>query len=134
MRKHLIKALTFCLLALFVAGSTLPVLAQEKEKQEKKAASPDRKMPFYGKIAEIDKTAKTVKIGTRTFHFTESTEIIKEGKKATLGDAKIGEIAGGSFQDKGGKLELVKIRFGEKTEDEGKTLKNEKAEKSDKKK
>ncbi len=108
MYKSMMKLLAAGLVAAFVAGASLPVNAQEKE----------RKMPFNGKIVSVDKSAKSLVIGKRTFHVTAQSEITKQGKAATLDDAQIGEMAGGSFVDKEGKLEIVKVRFGPKPEGE----------------
>src|SRR5688572_29908139 len=129
MKTSIRNLLTIGLVAAFTIGSAVSIHAEEKnakaakaEKAEKsEKATSDRKMPFNGKVAEIDKAAKTVKIGKRTFHITDQSEITKDGKKAILDDAKVGEISGGSYQDKDGKLQIVKIRFGPKPTEEGAT-------------
>jgi hypothetical protein len=103
--------------------TTLEVRAEEKksEKSEKKApeqaessAKKRMVMPFNAKVVTVNKTANTIGLGKRTFHFTPKTEITKDGKTATINEAKVGEIASGSYKDTGERLELLKIRFGPK--------------------
>ena len=136
MKKTILSLLAVTLVT-FVAGS-LPAQAQAKKKadaaaestakegkegketKEGKEKDPNRKMPFHGKIAEVNKADKTVKVGNRTFKVTATTEIVKSEKPATLDDATVGEIAGGSYKDNNGTLELVKLRIGPKPGAEGK--------------
>ena len=83
------------------------------EKTEKKAARP----PFTGKIASLDKEARSFKIGARTFHITTTTKILMAGKPATLDDAKVGDEVGGQYREgEGGKLEVLSLRVGPKPE------------------
>jgi len=112
--KKLILILTVAALA---ATSTLPLLAADNKPADKKEvpakeAAP-RALPFRGKIAAVDKQAKTIKVGERTFQVTADTKINKAGKAATLDDATIDEEVGGSYRegtDK--KLNLVSLRIG----------------------
>jgi hypothetical protein len=136
MKTKILTLITTTFVTAFIIGSTVQMQAQEKKKETTEAVAKEkdsnRKMPFNGKVAEIDKSAKTVKIGTRTFKVTANTEITKNGKSATLDDASIGEISGGSYQDNNGTLELVKIRFGPKPEGLENKEENKPAEKTEK--
>jgi hypothetical protein len=112
------KKLLFILtVAAFAACSTTPLVAADAKPADKKdtpakEAAP-RALPFRGKIGAVDKTAKTIKVGERTFQVTADTKINKAGKPATLDDATVGEEVGGSYRegtDK--KLNLVSLRIG----------------------
>ena len=101
--------------------------AEKKEKTEAKEKSGSGKLPFHGKIAGVDKTAKTITVGSRTFQVTSETQIIKgDDSPATLDDAKEGEAASGSYVNNDGKLELGKLRIGAKPAKEGEEKKKKK--------
>jgi hypothetical protein len=100
------KILSALLLAAFAASTTLSTMAAD----DKAAARP---LPFRGKIAAVDKQAKTVKVGERTFQLTSESKIVKAGKPATLDDATIGEEVGGAYrEDADKKLTVVSLRIG----------------------
>jgi len=92
-------------LAIIVFGADSPSFAQSTSQAsvQKKPASQaaqtsqaTRKAgPFHGKLAALDKTAKTIKVGKRTFQITSKTRINRAGNKATLEDAVLGEIVSG---------------------------------------
>jgi hypothetical protein len=118
MHKNLIKLITICALAAFAATTTITVRAEDKPAA---AAEPkkDRAIPFSGKINEIDQAAKTISIGKdkkRTIHITDKTKVMKDGKPATLADAKVGDEVGGSYRDNSGKMEAGSLRIGPKPE------------------
>ena len=74
-----------------------------------------RPLPFRGKIASVDKQAKSLKVGERTFHVTTESKLMKAGKAATLDDATVGEEVGGSYRESADKkLEIVSLRIGAK--------------------
>ena len=117
------KILAIGLVAAFAAGTTLTVQAQDKKPEAAAEAKKDRPTPFSGKINEIDKAAKTINIGKekkRTIQITDKTKIMKDGKPATLDDAKVGDEVGGSYRDNGGKLEAGSLRIGPKPEGDAK--------------
>lgn len=107
-------------LTLIVAVSAFclagPIHAADKpekapaEKSEKQATP-----PFNGKIAAVDVTAKTITIGKRTFLVTPASKVMKDGKTATLADAKVGDQVGGQYREApDGKLEVLSLRIGPK--------------------
>jgi hypothetical protein len=112
------------LLAAFTLGVVAQLPAQEKKegKKEESPAAPAKQKkrdtaPFRGKIDAVDKTAKTIKVGERTFQVTSTTRIMKAGKPATLDDATVGEEVGGQYKKtEDGKLELVTLRIGPRPE------------------
>jgi photosystem II stability/assembly factor-like uncharacterized protein len=107
------KLLILITIAAFAATCTLPASAADAKPAEKKEAPAARALPFRGKIAAVDKQAKTVKVGERTFHVTADTKIAKAGKPATLDDAAVGEEVGGSYREGADKkLNLVSLRVG----------------------
>lgn len=69
--------------------------------------------PFHGELTAKTDTSITLK--ERVFEVTSSTKITKDGKPATLADAKIGDSVGGQFRKDGGKQIALTIRFGEKS-------------------
>jgi len=73
----------------------------------------------------VDKTAKTIKVGERTFHVTSETRIMKAGKPATLDDAVVGEEVGGTYKEADGKLNAVSLRLGPRPEGGEKKKKSE---------
>ena len=92
------KTFLILLLAAIAAWST-PGIAQEKTAQEKKPASEAAPAaakkpsagPFHGKLVAVDKMAKTITVGKRTFQITSTTKIRKNDKPATLEDGVVGE-------------------------------------------
>jgi hypothetical protein len=100
---------------------------------EKKPAV--RSVPFRGKIDVLDKSAKSFKVGTRTFQIVSETKIMKAGKPAMIEDAAVGDEVGGAYREgEGGKLEVVSLRLGPKPEkdsapDKEKAKDNEKKDK-----
>lgn len=135
MTKTISKFALASLLAAFTLGVVAQLPAQEKKEGKKDenstAATVKEKKkdtaPFHGKIDAVDMTAKTIKVGERTFQVTSSTKITKAGKPATLDEATVGEEAGGYYKKtEDGKLELLSLRIGPKPEKEAKPEKPEK--------
>src|SRR5262249_52860417 len=80
-------------------------------------ASPkSRGIPFRGKLASVDKVAKTITLEgptKRTFEITSQTRIIKNGKPATLDNATVGgSVSGSNVKTPDGKLSARMTRFG----------------------
>ncbi len=117
------KLSTLCLIAALTALCNIAVTAADDkpapaEKGEKKAT---KHLPFHGKVDAVDKTAKTLKVGERTFHVTSTTKITKAGKPAILDDATVGEEVAGSYHEgEQGQLEVMSLRIGPKPAKEGK--------------
>lgn len=97
----------------------------KKEGKGKKAAAAEAEkapnkqgvIPFRGKIGAVDKSAKTITVGERTFQITSETRIRKADKPATLDDAVVGEEIGGSYnKTDDGKLMARSIRIGPRPE------------------
>jgi Cu/Ag efflux protein CusF len=117
------KLIVIGLVAAFAAGTTVTVQAQDKKPEAAAEGKSNRAIPFSGKINEIDQAAKTINIGKekkRTIQITDKTKVMKDGKPATLADAKVGDEVGGSYRDNGGKLEAGSLRIGPKPEGEAK--------------
>ena len=115
------KIIVIGLVAAFAAGATVTVQAQDKKPEAAAEGKSNRAIPFRGNINEVDAAAKTINIGKekkRTIHITDKTKIMKDGKAATLADAKSGDEVGGAYRDNGGKLEAVSLRIGPKPEGE----------------
>jgi uncharacterized membrane protein len=92
----------------------------KKETTESKDTAAKKKSahPFKGKLASMDKAAKTITIGKSTYQMTSDTIITKAGKPATLEDGVIGEEASGYAKPgEDGKMIMTKLRFGPKSDE-----------------
>jgi len=128
MKKTILKTAVCSLLAAAVALAPMQGLAQEKKKDDAAAEKKSEKKGgnvFRGKVDAVNKTAKTIKVGERTFQVTSETRIMKAGKPATLDDAVVGEEAGGTYKEADGKLNAVSLRIGPRPEGEKKKKKAE---------
>jgi hypothetical protein len=126
MKKTVLKLAVCSLLATAVALAPTRGFAQEKKKDDATAEKKTDKKggtPFRGKVDAVDKTAKTVKVGERTFQINAETRIMKAGKPAMLDDAVVGDEVGGSYKEVDGKLIAQMIRFGPRPEGEKKKKK-----------
>jgi hypothetical protein len=73
--------------------------------------------PFHGKLVALDKTAKTITVGKRTFQITSESKISKGGKPAQLADGVVGEEVSGYVKPTdSGKLVATTVHFGPKPE------------------
>jgi hypothetical protein len=94
----------------------------DKAPPEKHSASqstdmekPAKAGPFRGKLAAIDKVAKTITVGKRTFQITSETKLKKAGKPATLEEGVVGEAVSGYIKPSAdGKLVATTVNFGPK--------------------
>ena len=92
------------ILAAVVMGMPITVSAQNTNKSVPSIKAPDVKgkpTPFHGKVASVDKSAKTVTLddkNKRTFQVTSETKIMKNEKPATLDDVTVGEEIRGSYK------------------------------------
>jgi Domain of unknown function (DUF5666) len=124
MLKYLIRVSVLGFLSFAIAGQPFGALAQttnralakpdtEKKEGAKKAVAG----PFRGKLAAMDKTAKTLTVGKRSFQVTSETKILKAGKPATFEDGVVGEEVSGYVKpNEDGKLVATKVNFGPKVE------------------
>lgn len=93
-----------------------------------------RAIPYRGKVASADASAKTFTImskkgESRVFKITDETKIMKAGAAATMADIVADEEVRGSYMKKeDGSLEAKKVTLGPKTEAE-KAMKHSKKEK-----
>ena len=114
-------------------NSTNKPPATKKASTEQNEATTKKKAgagPFHGNLAAVDKVAKTITVGKRTFQITSETKIKKDDKPATLDDGLVGEEVGGYFKTgQDGKLNATSVRFGPKP---GTTEKKKSTEKSEK--
>ena len=97
------------------APSKKPAAGQKDSAAKKKAAH-----PFRGKLAAVDKSAKTIKVGESVYQITSETKITKAGKPATLQDGVVDEpVTGYVKPTEDGKMTATTVRFGAKVEDKG---------------
>ena len=99
------------------AGEKKSAIAKkEAAKGEKKPSA----HPFHGKLAGVDKTAKTIAVGKSIYQITSETKITKNGKPATLEEGVIGEPVSGYVKPNAeGKLIAATVHFGAKPEAKG---------------
>ncbi len=132
-------------LLISIAAVPVPMLAQSTNKppkapdetkqpaksKKKDAAKGEKKPaghPFHGKLAAVDKFAKTITIGESTYQITSETKIKKAGKPATLEDGVVGEECSGYAKpDAEGKKMATTLNFGPNPETKGKKKGSEKA-------
>ena len=125
MIKSVLKLGALSLLAAAIAAAPTQLLAQSTNKPaaEKKtaiakkepAAKKKAAHPFRGKLAAVDKVAKTIKVGESIYQITSETKITKDGKPAILSDITVGATVSGAYKkDDAGKLNATTIKAGEK--------------------
>lgn len=91
-----------------------PAKASEPKSEKKKSGGNRQQgLPFKGQLKALDKSAKTITVGERTFQITSSTRIFKDGKPALLESGVVGEPITGSYkQAPDGKLNAASVYFG----------------------
>ena len=118
MTKSKIKSVIVVVLAAMVSVFPVTLSAQTTNKPAEKKQTQRSKpavTPFNGKLKAVDKTAKTITVGNRTFQITSETKILKADKPAVLEDGVVGENVSGAFQKAAdGKLHATKVTFGAK--------------------
>ena len=88
------------------------VVTEKKEADKKPNAG-----PFHAKLTAVDKKARTITVGKRTFFVTAETKFNKAGKPAAFDDGVIGEPVSGYVKPNDeGKLVATKVNFGPKVE------------------
>jgi hypothetical protein len=142
MRHSILKLGLMTLLAAAVAGLPAQLAAQTTNKTtttttkttttktaaEKTDAAAKKAHPFRGKLAAVDKVAKTITLGKSTYQVTSETKIKKADKPATLEDGVVGEdVSGYAKPGDGGKMIAASVTFGAKTSTKTTTKKTEKS-------
>jgi hypothetical protein len=128
--KSVLRIGAACLLAAAIASIPAQLLAQSTntpaaEKQSvagKKESAAKKKAahPFHGKLAAVDKTAKTIKVGESIYQITSETKITKAGKPAALEDGVVNEpVTGYAKPTDDGKMAATTVHFGAKAESKG---------------
>ena len=84
-------------------------------------SSKDGPNRFYGPISKIDTNKNSFTVGDQTFVITAESQVVnKDGEKAKLSEAVVGEPARGSYTKKSdGTLNVTKVRFGKKSNSKG---------------
>jgi hypothetical protein len=137
MMKSALRFAALGLLAAALAVSPAQLLAQTTNNPtatkktsvaKKDAATKSRAAhPFHGKLAAVDKIAKTIKVGESVYQITSETKITKDGKPATLEDGIVGgQVSGYVKPAEGGKMAATTVRFGGKADEKGGSKKKEK--------
>ena len=129
MPKSLFKIAIVAVFTAAIAALPLQLTAQTNKpsasKKESKARTPTV-TPFRGKLASVDKTAKTITIGERTIQITSETKIINGDKPGTFDDAVVGENVTGGYKNENGKMVATKVTFSAKSASKKSTAKEEK--------
>ncbi len=139
MLKYIFRLGAVALLAAAIGGLPLQASGQtnkpakvKKSTAEKSDSAAKKKSghPFHGKLAAVDKSAKTIKLGESVYQITSQTKITKGGKPATLDDGVIGEEASGYAKPTDdGKMAATSLRFGPKAEEASAEKKKDKTQK-----
>src|SRR5438067_8002405 len=154
MNKHILSKFTITVLT--VGALSLPMQAAEQTKKPEKgsaskpamatpaaSAAPSaaaaseagatKALPFHGKIASVDKAAKTFTLESkkgeaRTFMVTDALKPTKGEKEPPAWDALVvgAEVSGTYKKNADGKLEVVSLKVGGKESGETKPAKSEK--------
>ena len=129
MIKPILKIGAVSLLAAAIVGLPLQLPAQTTNKTAATKSGAEKKdnlakkkaaHPFHGKLAAVDKIAKTIQVGESTYQITSDTKITKAGKPAILDDGVVGEDVGGYVKPTAdGKMAAVSVRFGPKVDAQG---------------
>jgi hypothetical protein len=133
--RSVLRLVLFGLLAAALANSPMPLQAQttnaskaEAKKTSAKSADTTKSekksspVPFNGKLAKLDKVAKTFTVGSRTIRVTSDTKINKSGKPATFEDGIEGEAISGSIKKSDdGSWVAVTVNYGPKPAADKKT-------------
>lgn len=91
--------------------------AQSTNKVAKDSSAQKLAHPFRGKLAAVDKLAKTITVGKSVYHVTSETKIKKGDKPALLEDGVVGEpVSGYAKPMEGGKMFASSVNFGPKAE------------------
>ena len=125
MIKSVLKIAALGLLAAALAGTPAQLLAQstnvpvtdKKAAVAKKEPATKKKAahPFRGKLAAVDKVAKTIKVGESIYQITSATKITKADKPATLEDGVVGDPVSGYVKPTDdGKMAATTVHFGAK--------------------
>jgi|SRR3954467_14470551 hypothetical protein len=107
--------------------STNKTASPKKPTAEKSDSATKKGHPFRGKLAAVDKVAKTITLGKSTYQITSETKIKKADKPATLDDATLGEeVTGFAKPGDGGKFFASSLNIGGKSGSKTSTTKTEK--------
>jgi hypothetical protein len=130
MKKNIIHLTALVIFELVIGGTPFQALGQSTNKAAANAQPPThwsdagtnkvaKGGPFNGKLAAIDKSAKTIVVGKRTIQVTSETKIKKVGKPATLDEGVVGEAVSGYVKPNAeGKLVATTVNFGPKANSE----------------
>jgi hypothetical protein len=124
--------MTLVAAAITVLPAQLPAQTTNKAASSKKSsdttsATTKSAHPLRGKLAAVDKAAKTITLGKSTYYITADTKIKKADKAATLDDAVIGEeVTGYAKPGDGGKMIASSLNLSPKTSTKSSTKKTDK--------
>ena len=127
MLKSILRISAVSLLSAAIVGLPLQAIGQTTNKpagakksaqtQTDSTAKKKSGHPFHGKLAAIDQTTKSIKLGESIYLITSQTKITKAGKPATLDDGVVGEeVAGYAKPTDDGKMAASSVRFGPKSD------------------
>jgi hypothetical protein len=118
MKNTTLKLTTITILAAAIFGVTAIARAAGADTAAPAAKGKSSGDKFYGPITAVDTNAMSFTVSDQVYTVNSKTEITlaKDGSKAALADAAVGEPARGSYtKGSDGKLVVTKVRFGKKT-------------------
>jgi hypothetical protein len=121
MKKTLLRIAVLGLLATAVAIAPSQTFAQEKKDKAGESQDGAKKkkrdgLPLSGKVAAVDKAAKTFKVGETTLQVNDETQYRKQGGGGSLDDVKVGEEVGIYYKKDGDKNIALSVRIGPRPE------------------
>jgi hypothetical protein len=87
--------LSFALAGLVAAATPAPVWPQSLHDPDREKIEVDQEQPFYGKVASVDLTQKTLTVEAKLIHITADTRLTKEGEAIKLSDVRVGDEVDG---------------------------------------
>jgi hypothetical protein len=115
-----LAACALCASPAFAKGKKSPAPEATASPAASVAATdkPARPIPYHGKVASVDASAKTFTVGKRTIKVTDETKITKQDAAATMADIVVDEQVRGSYWKKeDGTLEAKSVKLGAKSAD-----------------
>jgi len=106
-----------CVGLLLACGAAFTASAQDtKSTNNPPVVAVQKKVPFRGTVASIDKTAKTITLKgpkKQVIHITDATKITKEKLPSTIDSISVGSMVSGlKLQASNGNWEALSLRIG----------------------
>ncbi len=116
-----LKVLLMAIISVALARTDVYGQTNTRSAPAQSGAMPDRqqvkqkKLPYRGKLAAVDKTARSFTVGKRTFYVTAETKLSKNSQPLRLDQLVVGDLLTGSYiKNADGKLLAATVYVGGK--------------------